>query len=433
MEIAMWRTTVFAVAAALPLLSGTAAPSEGRVMIAQNATQHETEPALRAVIGQLGAGSLDYTAFEPQLEQTIRQQMPAIGPLLEKLGALQRIEFVATQNGTDVYRVVFANGTTIWAIKMSGVGKIAGLSFRPDPAAAVTPDPHGIEVTTAGLSGTLRKPDGVERPPVVLLIAGSGPTDRNGNQAGRGPDELHQIAEALAARGIASLRYDKRAVGRSAAPANFREQDLVLDNFIDDAAAWLAFLAQRSDLGPRFVAGHSEGGLIAILLAKRTPVSGIVLLATPGRPVGEATREQLRAAGLPQPILDEALTTLSALERGESVAQVSPPLQPLLRPSVQPFMRSLLAVAPAQELRRLRVPVLVAQGGRDLQVSAADADALTEARPDAAVFRAAEMNHVLKTAPADAAGQQKSYTDQSVPLAPGLVEAIAAFVRDHQG
>jgi pimeloyl-ACP methyl ester carboxylesterase len=400
-------------------------------MVAQNATQHQTEPALRAIIGQLRAGNPDYATLEPQLEQAIRQQMPAVGALLAKLGSLERIEFVATQNGADVYRAIFANGTTIWAINISPAGKIAALSFRPDPAAASAPDPNGIEVTTAGLSGTLRKPDGVERPPVVLLIAGSGPTDRNGNQAGHGPDELRQIAEALAARGIASLRYDKRAIGRSPAPVNFREQDLVLDNFVDDAAAWLTFLEGRSELGPRFVAGHSEGGLIAILLAKRVPVSGIVLLATPGRPVGQATREQLRAA-LPQPILDEALATLAALERGESVATVSPPLMPLLRPSVQPFMRSLLAVVPAQEFKRLRVPVLVAQGGHDLQVSAADAAALIEARPDAAVFRAADMNHVLKTAPADAAGQQKSYTDPSVPLAPGLVEAIAAFVRDHQ-
>jgi uncharacterized protein len=436
----MWRTTIFAIAATALLFGETAAarppagmPAEGRVMVAQSGSQHATEPALRAIIAQLRAGNPDYATLEPQLAQAIRPQAAASRALLERLGSLERIEFIGTQNGADLYRGTFANGATIWAIKLSPAGKVAALFFRPDVASAPAADPSGIEVTTSGLSGTLRKPDGVERPPVVLLIAGSGPTDRNGNQAGQGPDALRQIAEALVARGIASLRYDKRGVGRSAVPANFREEDFVLGNFVDDAAAWLAFLAQRSDLGPRFVAGHSEGGLIAILLAKRAPVSGIMLLATPGRPVGEATREQLRAADLPKPILDEALATLAALERGESVAQVSPPLMPLLRPSVQPFLRSMLAVAPAQELKGLHVPVLVAQGGRDRQVSAADAAALIDARPDAQVFRAPEMNHVLKRAPDDAAGQQKSYTDPSIPLAPGLAEALAAFVRENGG
>jgi uncharacterized protein len=105
---------------------------------------------------------------------------------------------------------------------------------------------------------------------------------------------------------------------------------------------------------------------------------------------------------------------------------------PLLRPSVQPFMRSVLAIDPAGELARLRVPLLVVQGGHDLQVAEADAAALIRARPDAAVFRSAEMNHVLKLAPAERAGQQKAYSDPSIPLAPGLADAIIAFVRDPQ-
>jgi uncharacterized protein len=213
-------------------------------------------------------------------------------------------------------------------------------------------------------------------------------------------------------------------------PANFREDDLVIGSFVDDAAAWLAWLEQRADLGPRIVAGHSEGGLIAILLAKRAPVGALVLLATPGRRFSDVLREQLSAAGTPKPILDEALAALAALERGESVANVSSPLLALLRPSVQPFIRSLMAIDPPAELAQARIPVLIAQGGHDLQVSEADAAALLRARPDAVVFRSAEMNHVLKLAPAERAAQDKAYSDPSVPLAPGLVDAIAAFVRD---
>jgi pimeloyl-ACP methyl ester carboxylesterase len=430
MEDTMSRSTVITVVAAL-LLAGAAAAgaAERRVMTAQNGTQQQTEPALREIIEQLRAGNPDESMLEPELGQAIKQQMAGVRSLLARLGSLQRVEFIGNQSGVDLYRGIFANGATIWAIAMSPARKIATLSFRPDAASNNAPDPNGLDVATAGLSGTLRKPANVDRPPVVLLIAGSGPTDRNGNQPGHEPGELRQIAEALAEHGIASLRYDKRAIGRSVVAASFREDDLVIGSFVDDAAAWLAWLEQRADLGPRIVAGHSEGGLIAILLAKRVPVSAIVLLATPGRRLGDVTREQLRAAGMPKPILDEALATLAALERGESVANVSPPL---LRPSVQPFMRSLLAIDPPTELERARIPVLIAQGGHDLQVGEADAAALLRARPDAVVFRSPEMNHVLKLAPAERAAQDKAYSDPSVPLAPGLVDAIVAFVRDRQ-
>jgi uncharacterized protein len=426
----MRRTIVIALVTALFSVAAAADPAKDRRMIAQNEPQHQTEAVLREIIAQLRAGNPDYANLEPQLEQAVRQQMPNIRALLDQLGPLQRLDFIGTQSGVDLYRGVFANGATIWAIGMSPARKIAALSLRPDSAASAAPDPNGIEVTTAGLSGTLRKPANVERPPIVLLIAGSGPTDRNGNQGGLQPNELRMIAEALAEHGIASLRYDKRAVGRSTVPASFREDALTIDSFVDDAAAWLTLLEQRGDLGPRFVAGHSEGGLIAILLAKRAALDGIVLMAAPGRRLGEITREQLRAAAMPQPLLDEALATLAALERGEGVPNVSPQLMPLLRPSVQPFMRSVLAIDPAGELARLRVPLLVVQGGHDLQVAEADAAALIRARPDAAVFRSAEMNHVLKLAPADRAAQQKAYSDPSIPLAPGLADAIIAFVRD---
>jgi pimeloyl-ACP methyl ester carboxylesterase len=428
----MRRTIVIAVATALFSVAAAADPAKDRRMIAQNEPQHQTEAVLREIIAQLRAGNPDYANLEPQLEQAVRQQMPNIRALLDQLGPLQRLDFIGTQSGLDLYCGVFANGATIWAIGMSPARKIAALSLRPDSAASAAPDPDGIEVTTAGLSGTLRKPANVERPPIVLLIAGSGPTDRNGNQGGLQPNELRMIAEALAEHGIASLRYDKRAVGRSTVPASFREDGLTIDSFVDDAAAWLTLLERRGDLGPRFVAGHSEGGLIAILLAKRAALDGIVLMAAPGRRLGEITREQLRAAAMSKPLLDEALATLAALERGESVPNVSPQLMPLLRPSVQPFMRSVLAIDPAGELARLRVPLLVVQGGHDLQVAEADAAALIRARPDAAVFRSAQMNHVLKLAPAERAGQQKAYSDPSIPLAPGLADAIIAFVRDPQ-
>ena len=416
---------------------------DAALRLAQAEPARASAAALRKVITDLQRGTPDAASMEPALYAALQTQ--GVAALIARLGALERIEYVTTQSGADIYRVTFANGGSLWTIAVSPAGRIAGLFFRPLDG----PEKAGEDVTVAGLSGTLLKPAGVERPPVVLLIAGSGPTDRNGNQAGSGPGELRQLAEALAQRGIASLRYDKRGIGRSAT-AGLNEQDLVLDTFAADAALWLAWLRQRSDLGAPVVAGHSEGGLIAILIAegrrapgvrgrldkqidklldKPTPAGAIVLLATPGRPLGEVLREQLRRSDMPAALLDEALATLARLEKGETVGDVRLELSALFRPSVQPFMRSMLAVDPARELSSLKLPVMIVSGGHDLQVTAADAARLAKARPDAVRLDLPDMNHVLKITPADRAEQQDAYANPSLPLAPGLGDAIAAFVR----
>jgi hypothetical protein len=282
------------------------------------------------------------------------------------------------------------------------------------------------DVVEGGLSGTLVRPQ-LDRPPVVLLIAGSGPTDRDGRSRSVVAPYLKNLAEGLAARGIASLRYDKRGVGASAAAAP-NEQDLRFDHYVADAERWIAWLRQRDDLGPVAVAGHSEGGLIAMRALARAEVSRLILLAPPGRPFGAVLRDQLRDTPMPPPMRDEALAILGALERGETVPSLSRPLYPLFRPSVQPYLRSMIAIDPAHELAALRVPVLIVSGGRDLQIGGEDIAALVRARPDAGQFHRASMNHVLADAPPDREGNVLLYADPATALAPGLVDAVAAFV-----
>jgi pimeloyl-ACP methyl ester carboxylesterase len=399
------------------------------MVLAQNDALHETEGPLRKIITDLQLGEPDAGGMEPELDAAVRAQAAAIGASLKSLGTLQQVEFESAERGTDIYKVTFENGATNWMIRMSPAGKIAGLFFKPVPVA----EANGEDVAVAGLSGTLLKPkfskaEGNEHPPVMLLIGGSGPTDRNGNPGGTGPGELRQLAEQLAEIGIASLRYDKRGVGRSPAPG-LREEDLVLNAYVDDAVAWLDWLQQRSDLGKRIVAGHSEGGLIAMLAAKRSPVASIILLATPGRKVADVMRDQLQRIGMDPPLQAAALTVLASLERGEKVPSVNPALQALFRPSVQPYLISELSIDPAKELKNLALPVMIVSGGHDLQVSSADAALLSAERPDATRLDVPGMNHVLKMAPADRAGQQDAYSNPNLALAEGLVDAIANFVR----
>ena len=417
--------------AAAAVMSGAAAPppEETRLEIAQNDAAHTTEGPLRKIIADLQRGAPDADSMEPELGAAVQAQAAAMAGLLKSVGPLKQVEFTGSGNGADTYRVTFENGASDWMIRLSPSGKIGGLFFKPLPVA----EANGEGVEVAGLSGTLLKPKPAgagenAHPPIVLLIGGSGPTDRDGNQGGTGAGELRQLAEQLAERGIASLRYDKRGIGRSLAPG-LREEDLVLNTYVEDAVAWLGWLQQRTDLGPRIVAGHSEGGLIAMLAAKRTPVAGVVLLATPGRKLAEVVRDQLRRIGIDPVLQVEATTILASLERGEKVSSVNPALQALFRPSVQPYMISELAIDPAREIKDVRSPVMIVSGGHDLQVSIIDAVLLAAERPDATRLDISGMNHVLKMAPADRAGQQDAYSNPDIPLAAGVSDAIANFIR----
>jgi pimeloyl-ACP methyl ester carboxylesterase len=297
------------------------------------------------------------------------------------------------------------------------------------PPAARATDSVRLETATGTLHGTLELPAGARPVPVVLIIAGSGPTDRDGNsRLLPGPNNgLRQLAESLAARGIASVRYDKRGTGASAA-AGRSEADLRFDHLVDDAAGWLGQL--RAD--PRFsslaVIGHSEGSLIGMLAAARAGADGAVSLAGSGRRASDLIRGQL-AGQLPPALRERSDAILAGLEAGRTTDSVPPPLLVLYRPSVQPYLVSWFRHDPAEAVRSLAVPVLVAQGTHDIQVDTAEARRLVSARPGVELLLVPGMNHVLKITPADRAAQLPSYGDPSLPVPGQLVEGIASFVR----
>lgn len=279
------------------------------------------------------------------------------------------------------------------------------------------------------LHGTLALPAEQGRVPVVLLHAGSGPTDRNGNSAmlpGRN-DALRMLADALARQGIASLRYDKRGIAASA-PAGLTEADLRFDHYIDDATAWLRQL--RAD--PRFsrvaMVGHSEGALIAAVTCAKAPADACVSIAGASSTLDEILRVQLKPR-LPAELYAQNERILASLRRGTVVTDVPPALLALYRPSVQPYLMSSLKYPPRDAVAALRMPLLIVQGTTDLQVSVGDAQALAVAAPNAKLVLVPGMNHVLKLVDGDQAQQLRSYGNPDLPLAPALVEAVTAFVR----
>jgi pimeloyl-ACP methyl ester carboxylesterase len=282
----------------------------------------------------------------------------------------------------------------------------------------------------APLRGTLLLPPGGARVPAALIVGGSGPTDRNGNQPTTHTDNLKMLAHALFAAGVATLRIDKRGVGASG-PAAPAEAELRLDTYVADAKAWLAFLRAQDRIGRVFVVGHSEGALIASLTAQGEDLAGLVLIAGIGSPLGTVLRRQLTAMPAPETMRQRAFDIIAALERGQTTRDVPAELAVLLRPSVQPFLISSLTRDPVAALGASTAPALIVQGTTDLQVSVEDARLLAASRAGTALAIIDGMNHTLKVAPADRAAQRPSYIDPDLPLAPALVPAIATFIRRH--
>jgi hypothetical protein len=319
-------------------------------------------------------------------------------------------------------------------IRLATAVAVSAMLAVPSVARAQVPVEQNVDVTSHGLTlyGTLFVPDGAGKKPVVLIVAGSGPTDRNGNSAvlpGHN-DTYKMLANALALNGIASLRYDKRAIGESKLPAGAKEDDLRFEDYVGDAEAWIAKLRQDPRFGPVIIAGHSEGSLIAIIAGREAKADAVISISGAAASAADLLRDQLKAplAGTP----DLAATSeqiLHGLEQGKTTADVPPQLVALYRPSVQPYLISWIHYVPGSEIAKLTVPVLILQGTTDIQVPVSAAQALKAAKPDATLVIVEGMNHVLKIVPDDRARQVASYSDPTLPIAPELTRAVVAFVK----
>ncbi|MGJ7575747.1 alpha/beta hydrolase [Variovorax sp. RB2P76] len=290
-----------------------------------------------------------------------------------------------------------------------------------------TPGPQGP------LQGTLLSPvDGSASTATVLIVPGSGPTDRQGN----GPQGLQSatyrlLAQDLATRGISSLRIDKRGLFGSAAAVSDANNVKVQD-YAHDVTQWVTALRQRTAGACVWVLGHSEGGVVALMADQsNTGLCGLILVATPGRPLGEVLRTQLKANPANSPLIAQAFGAIDSLEAGRRVdmANLHPALQPLFRPAVQDFLIDSFAIDPARLAATAHGPILILQGARDLQVGVEDARRLQAAAPDAKLVVLPDVNHVLKAVPSDdRAANIATYSRADLALPSAVVDTIADFV-----
>lgn len=265
--------------------------------------------------------------------------------------------------------------------------------------------------------------------PLAIIIAGSGATDKDGNSVGVGSNNsLKMLAEGLAQEGIASVRFDKRGVGENSLLVA-KEEDLTIDQYAEDVVHIINEMKANGQYSTIHIIGHSEGSLIGMIAAESEEVSSFTSIAGAGRPIDQVLLEQL-SEQLPTALLTEAEQIIHTLKERQTVENVSAELQALFRASVQPYMMSWLSRDPAQLIQQVEAPTLIVQGKRDIQVTAADAEALHSGKADAKLVFIDTMNHILKDSPADREGNIGTYTDATLPLHSELLPAITSFIKE---
>lgn len=285
--------------------------------------------------------------------------------------------------------------------------------------------PAILKINNDQIFGTLTVPDGVKKCPAALIIAGSGPTDRNGNNPMMRNNSLKMLAEELAKNGIASLRFDKRGIGESKKSA-VAESSLVFENYTEDVKSWINYLKQDKRFTQLTVIGHSEGSLIGMIASAKA--NKFVSIDGAGESADKLIKTQIASKSNKQ-IEDMTFPIIDSLKAGNKVNKVDPLLNSLFRASIQPYLISWFKYDPQTEIKKLTIPVLIIQGNNDLQVSVKDAENLSKAKLNSELVIVDKMNHIMKIIDGDQKANMESYANETLPISETMVHKIVSFIK----
>ncbi|TPD69722.1 alpha/beta hydrolase [Flavobacterium microcysteis] len=276
------------------------------------------------------------------------------------------------------------------------------------------------------IPGTLYTPEKAsKKTDLIILIAGSGPTDRNGNQLGAISNCLKFLAEGLAKNNFAVYNYDKRPIVEMRS-GKLDESKLSFDPLIQDVKDIVSYFKAKKQFHKIIIAGHSEGSLIG-MNAALPDADAFISLAGAGRPIDEVLVEQI---GKRAPMLkEETAKGLELLKKGETFEAKNPMLAGLFRASVQPYMISWLKHNPQEEIKKLQIPILIINGTKDIQIPVQDAELLHNANPKSELVLIENMNHIFKEIKGDETENMGSYTNPNLPVMPQLIEKITTFLK----
>ncbi len=294
-------------------------------------------------------------------------------------------------------------------------------------------EPATLKTSVGDIYGTLKVSDSKNPVPVAIIIAGSGPTDRDCNQPNMKSNSYKMLSDALFYSNIATLCYDKRGIAKS--KVEQKEEEVRFNSFVDDVKAWVNQLSGDKRFSEIILIGHSEGSLLGMIAAQNnSKVKKYISIAGAGMSAPDILKEQLskQMQGQPEAIKNMIFSYIDKLERGETIADVPVYLNAFFRPSLQPYMISWFKYNPQTEISKLTIPVLLLQGTTDVQVSTDHVELLAKANPKAQKVIIENMDHVMKISETtDMMTQVKnSYNNPDAPISKELTKIIISFIKE---
>lgn len=383
-----------------------------------------------------------FSMFSPEMKAALPQDKfeSTTAQLKDQLGKLNKTDLVSFTRPIAVYNARFNNATYLLNLALNSAGQINGLFLKPaemqsaksamqaDPS--VTESPITLKTMGSTLSGTLAMPkDASGKVPVVLIIAGAGSVDRDGNNASAdlNANTYRMLAYALGKAGIASLRYDKRMVGQST--SGDKEKNLSFEDYIDDATSLLNMLSQDERFSKIIIAGHGQGALVGAIATNEEPIKGYISLEGAGDPEAIMLTNAMKSQ--PEYKANDIKRMLDSLRKGKTWDNIDISLYPIARPSIQPFVMSWCRYDPQREIKKLKMPVLIIQGSTDLEVGIENGSKLRSSAKSGAQYAVIRgMNFILKDAPEDREKNLATYKDPTLPLNQEMVNTVVSFIQD---
>lgn len=274
------------------------------------------------------------------------------------------------------------------------------------------------------IDGTLLTPTQNNTKTLAIIIAGSGPTNRDGNQNFLKSNNLKKLAESLSNNGISTFRYDKRIVKQIR--QNNVDKNIMFDDFVSDASDVITYFKNQKQYSKIYVIGHSQGSLVGMLAAK-DKADGFISLAGAGQNIGDVIIEQIQKTA-PQ-FLEDTKRVIAELKKGKTAKDFPPALTSLFNLDIQKFMINWIKYNPTEIIKTLNMPILIVNGTKDLQVTESEANLLKDANPKAELKIIKNMNHVLFEIEGDDLENTKSYNESSRAISNELVTSVSTFIK----
>jgi len=291
-------------------------------------------------------------------------------------------------------------------------------------------DTFYVKTPGARIHSVLSKPVNTKNNILAIIIPGSGPTDLNGNQPKIKNNSLLFLSDALVRKNIATVRYDKREIAGSSSK-DIDESKMNIESETEDLIGLIDFYRTKG-FDQIYLIGHSEGSLIGLLAAQQRDIAGMVSVCGAGNSADKLLKSQLQQK-LPQPLLKEAEDIIDSLKDGKLVNDISEPLKLLFRPSVQPYLISWFRYDPSNLVAKLKAPLLIIHGDKDIQIDVAESAILHNASPDSKYVIIKNMNHIFKTINGDYNENLGSYTNPDLQINEEFSVTVINFIKNNNG